>query len=370
MGPGTELSASDAPTATNPKWGGRHSIELLRVGAGFIWLINLLFIVNPQNQYWSTFSSTALSFAPTTVGGPGLAQFVAAHPLLFAWGIALLTGYLAVALLLGLTTRLACFLGSFFSAILLATQFGSTFLFPGGTDVGAHPLYILVYAVLIVGGAGETLSVDQWARSVLRAHRLARPALPSPKPRPWSAAVPTQFLLAYFVAGTLIALGVGFGLVLAVPSSPAESAPSTSTSVHYVNLSVNLNATTGWPQFSPANFSVPAGPVEFTIVDNDSMMSWAGCPCPVRGTVGGTELVNGTPMRMVPGTNVAHTFNIPNLDLQILSPGQSVVQFEIVVSGPGNYTWFCIAPCGAGPDPYTTPPMNAPGYMTGTMTVT
>ncbi|MCI4364592.1 MAG: hypothetical protein L3K10_00790 [Thermoplasmata archaeon] len=351
-------------------WYRAKTIDLLRIGTGLVWLVNLAFIVDPANQYWSSFSRTALSFAPSTLGGPGLAQYAAAHALLFSWSIALLTGYLAIALLFGVTTRLACFVGSFFSAILLATQFGTTFLFPGGTDVGAHPLYILVYAILVLGGAGESLSLDQWIRAALVARRRARASAARPAPRPWASAMSLRTLFTFFVAGTFVSLAIGFGLVVALPVAPASTGSTTTGPVHYVNLTVSIDPMNGWPQFSPANFSVPAGRVVFTILDRDAPMSWGGCPCPVQGTVGGVELLNGSPIGRVPATNVAHTFNIFILGLQVLSPGQSVVQFTVDFVHPGVYAWSCIAPCGTGSNPYNSPPMNVPGFMTGTLTVT
>lgn len=136
------------------------SVEFLRLGIGVIWVLNFLFIVVPSNEFFVTFRGTTLSFAPTSLGGPGVADFVAAHATFFAWLIALLTFYLAVAFLLGFTTRLACLVGSAASVIFLATQFLSTFSSPGGTDVGPHPLYLLAYLILFAGGAGRYLSLD------------------------------------------------------------------------------------------------------------------------------------------------------------------------------------------------------------------
>ncbi|HXQ49256.1 MAG TPA: hypothetical protein VN842_05745, partial [Thermoplasmata archaeon] len=330
-------------------------------------------ILDPANNYWSTFSTVALSYAPSTIGGPGFADFVSSHALVFSWVVALVTGYLALALTFGLTTRIACFLGSFFSAVLLATQFGVTFFFPGGTDVGEHPLYILIYLGLLLGSAGSSFSVDGWLRETLTRQRLARPA-PTPAPRrgpsPWSTAISARTLFVWFTTGTLISLAVGFGLVIAIPAAPPPQPALPTGPIAYVNLSININPVNGWPQYSPANFSVPAGLVEFTIVDNDSPVSWSGCPCPVGGTIGGVEYINGTPVGRVPATNVAHTFNIPALGLQALTPGQSTVQFTIDVLHTGQYTWYCFAPCGTGANPYNTPPMGTTGYMTGTMTVT
>ncbi len=138
------------------------AIDLLRAGVGFVWVLNLLFIVDPSNQFFPTFQDVALSFAPTSIGGPGIADFVAAHAAAFVWITAILTGYLAVAFVLGITTRLACIVGGIASVVFLATQFLSTFQIPGGTDVGPHPLYLLIYLVLYAGGAGRYLAVDHW----------------------------------------------------------------------------------------------------------------------------------------------------------------------------------------------------------------
>ncbi|MCI4317023.1 MAG: DoxX family protein [Thermoplasmata archaeon] len=363
-------------TSTTPGRGihGWHNppvIEILRIGLGFVWLLNLVFIIDPRNHFWSSFSSTALSFAPTTIGGPGLAQFVSAHPLFFSWSIALITVYLTFALLLGITTRLACFAGAFFSAVLIATQFGSTFLFPGGTDVGAHPLYILIYATLVIGGAGKGLSVDQWLRDAWAVRRVDRRPTALRIPFSWTTPMSTRTLASYFVIGTLLSLGIGFGLVTAIPVQPGTaSGTSTTGPVSFVNLSVSVDPVNGWPQYTPANFTIPVGRVVITIVDHDAPMNWTGCPCPVSGTVGGMEMINGTAVSLVPAANVAHSFNIPVAGVQVLSPGLSVVQFSVDFTRSGPYLWYCIVPCGVGADPYSTAPMGVSGYMAGTITVT
>ncbi len=152
------------------------AIDLLRVGMGAIWALNLVFIVDPSNRFFPTFESVALSFAPTSLGGPGVANFVAAHPGIFAAITAFLTAYLAVAFLLGVTTRLACVVGGLASIVFLLTQWLSTFGVPGGTDVGPHPLYLLVYLVLYLGGAGTYVAVDHWIWRTGRARfpRLSR----------------------------------------------------------------------------------------------------------------------------------------------------------------------------------------------------
>lgn len=159
------------------------SIDLLRLGVGLVWVVNMIFIVDPANQFFSTFQDVALSFAPTTLGGPGAANFAAAHATVFAWLTVGVTAYLALAFVLGITTRLACLVGSAASIAFLLTQYGSTFEIPGGTDVGAHPLYLVIYLVLFVGGAGKYLALDHrvWSTGPARFPRLTT-WLATPRP--------------------------------------------------------------------------------------------------------------------------------------------------------------------------------------------
>lgn len=348
----------------------RRSVEILRIGLGLVWFANFFFIVYPANNYFGLFSSIARTFAPVSFGGPGFPDYVAAHPWFFSWAIALATGYLAFAFTLGLTTRIACFVGGFFSAVLFAIQFGSIFAFPGGTDVGEHPLFILISGVLLVGGAGRTLSLDEWFRSAWARYRAARPKIVLPPvPTGWTGALSTRTLFTYFVVGILVSVGVGIGLIVAFPLQPESSGPPLLTGpVTYVNLSVSV-APNGWPQYSPANFTIHTGQVVFTLVDNDSAMTWSGCPCPVQGTVGGVELINGTPVHLVAPQNVAHSFSVPALNIAVYSPGVAITQFTIDITRTGEFVWICVVPCGVGADPYTTAPMGVSGFMAGTITV-
>ncbi len=161
-----------------------RGLDVLRILMGVIWAANLLFILLPAADYWATFSDVASSYGDTSLGGPGLANYVAANPVFFSWLIAIATAYLAVAFLFGITTRLACVVGFVASVVFLLTQWTATFTFPGGTDVGAHPLYLAIYVSLFVGGAGRFWSLDAWIWKTGRA-RLARAAewiaTPSPE---------------------------------------------------------------------------------------------------------------------------------------------------------------------------------------------
>ena len=177
---------------------------------------------------------------------------------------------------------------------------------------------------------------------------------------------PFPRLAAIILAVGLIAATVVFSYQLGAGSTSGTSPSPPGTIVSYVNLTVQINATNGAPQFVPANFSVPAGLVAITIADQDDAVSWDQCGCNVSGTVGGVEWLNGTPYRAISTSNVAHTFTIGALGLNVLSPGGQTVFFEVDFPA-GTYTWTCLAPCGS--DGYSGFPMGTLGWMEGTVTV-
>lgn len=180
----------------------------------------------------------------------------------------------------------------------------------------------------------------------------------------------TTYLALAIAAVFLTGLAVGYGALAtpgSTPAAPAAAAP-TAAAPQYLYLTVQINPVTGWPQYSPANFTVGTGTVIVTIYDYDAPSAWPACPCEVTGTASGGESVNGSlPMTTVPSQNVAHTFTVPALGLAVFSPGTSTVEFTVNLTAPGAYTWMCTAPCGT--DGYTGGAMSLPGYMSGTMTV-
>jgi hypothetical protein len=169
----SRTGSGDSPTDVDrhPFKRATLALEFLRVGLGLIWGLNLLFVVDPANRFFSGFSATAISFSASSIGGTVLPQFASSHGAIFAPLIAGLTGYLAVALGLGITTRLACLVGFAFNAMLLVTQLGSVWVIPGGTDVGPQPLYLLLYIGLFLGMAGRSFSIDAKLQS---SHRWKR----------------------------------------------------------------------------------------------------------------------------------------------------------------------------------------------------
>ncbi len=170
--------------------------------------------------------------------------------------------------------------------------------------------------------------------------------------------------VALLVAVAVVITG---GFAIAAEGTPSGAAVS-SAPASYLNLSIDINPTNGFPQYTPANFSVPRGEVFVQITDHDEPASWPGCSCNVSGTAGNVESINGSaPVSVVNWQAVAHTFTVPGLGINVLSPAGSVVTFTLWLNESGSFTWLCEDPCGS--DGYTGAPMGTPGYMTGILTV-
>jgi heme/copper-type cytochrome/quinol oxidase subunit 2 len=59
---------------------------------------------------------------------------------------------------------------------------------------------------------------------------------------------------------------------------------------------------------------------------------------------------------------ISHTFTIPDLQVNIPIPPDTMVVFTYTFSTPGVYSYLCTTPCGPG--------MGLKGYMLGYITVT
>ncbi|MCI4325878.1 MAG: hypothetical protein L3K00_08400 [Thermoplasmata archaeon] len=160
----------------------RRGIALLRLGLGAVWAANAVYILDPANQFFSSFSGVAASFGSSTIGGPGLAQFVAQQPFVFSAVITAITLGLAVSFLSDVGVRVACLVGAAFNVALLVTQWGQIATIPGGTDIGPQPLYLLGYAVVWVGYQAGDLSLTATFRTWV-ARRRSEPVGPARAPR-------------------------------------------------------------------------------------------------------------------------------------------------------------------------------------------
>jgi hypothetical protein len=191
-----------------------------------------------------------------------------------------------------------------------------------------------------------------------------------------------------------------------VENYAASVTPNTGQTVHVLMQEDPQNSVTSHPDWvsyfikSPKTgawvhttlFQVPAGSkIDMTILGYD------GCT-PLRnpywgkvtGTVGNVAYVNGKPVSTLnswSGCNVAHTFSIPQIGLNVpmASPSltanlcasspctsgpHEVVTFSFMTPRQGgSYFWQCRVPCGGGYLDGFGGPMQTIGFMTGTMEV-
>ncbi len=159
-----------------------------------------------------------------------------------------------------------------------------------------------------------------------------------------------------------------------------QGTPSTSSTHVTMDIVVNQpGLQKDWPAFSQTNLVVPANsPVTVTMRDYDL----GNTPMPqnspfttVQGTVGTTATVDGQTYSSLAPNKIAHTFTIPQLNVNVPLPGDgaqgkdyNTVTFSFRTGAAGTYTFRCYDPCGTGPMGMMGPMMTQ-GYMIGTLTV-
>jgi|SRR5579884_381156 len=108
----------------------------------------------------------------------------------------------------------------------------------------------------------------------------------------------------------------------------------------------------------------------------------------VRGTTGGTMLLNGKSTSTIDPSTASHVFSIPQIDLNVplygipanaknpcanapcsLSTSHETIQFSFRTPPPGLYRWQCFVPCAAGFIQGLGGPMQTVGYMDGYLKV-
>jgi plastocyanin len=112
------------------------------------------------------------------------------------------------------------------------------------------------------------------------------------------------------------------------------------------------------------NVTVPAGvPVRFVITNLDTAvnMNFTGTASTdftvYNDTASGYVALHYSKGETLPKLPVGHTFTIPNLNVSIPLPPDTVVTFTYTFTTPGVYGYMCMSPCGLG--------MGVIGYMDG-----
>jgi len=209
-----------------------------------------------------------------------------------------------------------------------------------------------------------------------------------------SGAVIVAFMVAVAIAGIV----TGYGIGITVPTGAQKAAGVTTASppapyVVTLVIATNsvFNATAGaqpaYFQLGPkglessANISLPANRlIKLVIVCYDDGNATLLTPNDnvVSGTADGTIFVasndninssegpkgvvvnGGQTLTSVPAADIAHTFTVPALNLNIPVPLSSTVVAYFTVSKAGTYLWFCETACGDAP-------MSTPGWMRGSL---
>jgi hypothetical protein len=208
-----------------------------------------------------------------------------------------------------------------------------------------------------------------------------------------------KFALSIAFMTLLVAgIGIAFSVELSNKSSslPAGTAPFTLTLMITTNNQYDpimgeqpayyVVGASGL--LSSTNITVPANqPIRIVIVDydngapgvNDSQVGQVTGTTDNQMQILNNTLVNSTisssgidirgvkTVSSVPTSEVAHTFSVPSLGINIPVPPLSTVVTYITISAPGSYSWLCVIPCGGGPEG-TAGAMSTPGWMLGTLT--
>ncbi|MDG6906913.1 MAG: hypothetical protein JRN20_14135 [Nitrososphaerota archaeon] len=121
--------------------------------------------------------------------------------------------------------------------------------------------------------------------------------------------------------------------------------------VNYDDGSANLTS----PQYS--RVSGTQNNVE-NVFNNGNVNSSQG---PSAINVSGGETVSN-----ISADNIAHTFTIPQLNLNVPIPPSSIVTAYFTLSQTGTFSWFCMTLCGSG-SAGDQGAMSTSGWMTGSI---
>jgi hypothetical protein len=85
-------------------------------------------------------------------------------------------------------------------------------------------------------------------------------------------------------------------------------------------------------------------------------------------TSSGIQVRGAETVGSLPANEIAHTFTVPSLGINIPVGTSSTEVAYFTVDSPGTYDWFCMTACGGGADGLGGA-MSTPGWMTGSLVV-
>ncbi len=176
------------------------------------------------------------------------------------------------------------------------------------------------------------------------------------------------------------------GAAAAGVTTAAQLAAQPATRLDLTIVTGDMTGHAEYPAYIPSDFTLPAHSTVIVTITNfdDATALPAGMTqyATVQGTLGNTMQVtpiqvgdpNGsagptqTLGRLDP-TQVSHTFTIPSLGINVPVAAHARVTFVIQTGAPGQFSWRCFDPCGAGSTGWGTAMAARRGYMEGTLTV-
>ena len=183
-----------------------------------------------------------------------------------------------------------------------------------------------------------------------------------------------------FAAGSL----AGAALLSACDLAPKAQASSEPIYLYITLISDAMTGKKDWPAYVPANATVPAhSTIIARIVQFDDGAAALPDNSPyakVTGVAGGKVTAQAleitdpnnpgasTEYQELSPKDVAHTFTISGLNINVPLPVSSIVTFTFETGAPGKYNWQCMAPCGTSTSGWAGP-MSQAGYMQGTLQV-
>jgi hypothetical protein len=189
-----------------------------------------------------------------------------------------------------------------------------------------------------------------------------------------------MFAVALVVGGVAVSASACGG------SKAGAAAPAPVAKAKTVNISMigKIDADKGpvgtftskehWPAMAPSDLTFGKGDtVVLTIKEYDDAPTALPAGSPYGKVAGGTMTVNGVAGTDVSNANIAHTFTIAALGINVpltKAPegGVSTTVFTFTVRKSGTYAWSCMTPCGGGADGMTGS-MATKGWMKGNVIV-
>jgi len=184
------------------------------------------------------------------------------------------------------------------------------------------------------------------------------------------------------VAATASACGGSSTAPSASPTSPSVAAKAKTVNIELVG---KIDADKGpagtftgkehWPAMAPSDLKFAKGDnVVLTIKEYDDAPTALPAGSAYNTVAGGTMAVDGVATTTVSNTDIAHTFSIPELGINIpltkAPDGKfSTTVFTFKVDKSGAYTWRCLTPCGGDPNGMGGA-MATKSWMQGNMIVT